>query len=330
MVAFLRILLLLGLSAGSLQALVLEQVPEEEGAGNEQTDSGSQLASFSETRADREVTGEPNRDSSIREFAFPYRDHIGRVGMGSGIYLGSGYILTSAHVGCYPFIAVDGSIHRPDYQSWKVLVGSDGTETDLALFRVEMPAAGSFLGELPAVPIAKQSPAEDAPVILAGTGLAQKAEPATLKSGDKVLSVLGYHVDRKRSNLVGKNTMDQVMDTAIRSGSGSTLCFSTRFDRDSSDAQASDGDSGGASFCYNFTEARWELAGCIIAVTQKSGFVPYGSRTFLADLSHYRDQLPDHETESGESTFLVSTELDDPSPSEVTIEEEEPEVFMPM
>src|SRR5262245_53217383 len=53
--------------------------------------------------------------------SFPYWDHVGMVGMGSGIYLGDGCVLTSAHVGCFPFRMHDGSIYQPDYASWRVL-----------------------------------------------------------------------------------------------------------------------------------------------------------------------------------------------------------------
>ena len=42
--------------------------------------------------------------------AFPFAAHVGTVGMGSGVYLGNGYVLTSAHVGCFPFITQDGKV----------------------------------------------------------------------------------------------------------------------------------------------------------------------------------------------------------------------------
>ena len=78
----------------------------------------------------------------------------------------------------------------------------------------------------------------------------------------------------------------------MSTGEFSTHCFVTKFDRSGFEAQAAEGDSGGASFIFNPRLKRWELAGCIIGVTQKGAYVPFGSRTYLANLSLYRSQFP--------------------------------------
>lgn len=238
------------------------------------------------------------------------RQYVGRIGMGSGVYLGNGYVLTSAHVGCYPFQSEDGTIYRPDYSTWDVLSSENGESSDLAIFKIEFPHGDNALSLLQPLPVASQSPREEAPVVLIGTGLQQQAEPATIKSGEKVLAVLGYRVDHSRKSQLGTNHVDEVMADPIRSKTGVTHCFTTRFDRYKEDAQASDGDSGGASFAYNKDLNRWELAGCIVAVTQKDGFIPFGSQTFLADLSRYRHQIP----EENFTPLLVSSE--EPQPVE--------------
>ena len=87
--------------------------------------------------------------SGIKEF--PYWDHVGMVGLGSGIYLGDGCVLTSAHVGCFPFRMHDGSTYEPYYKSWRVLKNQDGSKSDLAVFRVRCAKSSSLarLGVLP-------------------------------------------------------------------------------------------------------------------------------------------------------------------------------------
>src|SRR5436190_13563353 len=69
---------------------------------------------------------------------FPYWEHVGMVGMGSGVYLGSGWVLTSAHVGCYPFKMGDGSYYPPHYPTWRILRNPDGSKSDVAIFRVKV------------------------------------------------------------------------------------------------------------------------------------------------------------------------------------------------
>lgn len=233
---------------------------------------------------------------------FGFWKHVGKVGMGSGIYLGDGYVLTSAHVGCYPFQIFDGSFYRPDYTSWRILELENGTKSDLAVFRVEIPNGFSTLAKLASIEIADESPRAEDTVLMMGTGLQQNPTPAAMSSNGKILAVLGYNLDHRRATRGGVNLVEEVRDLPVTTGDRETYCFTTRFDRGIFEAQASDGDSGGATFAYDGDSRRWRLAGCIIAVSQKDGFVPFGSQTFLADLSRYRNQI---------STILAG---DTPSP----------------
>lgn len=230
---------------------------------------------------------------------FPFWEHVGMVGMGSGVYLGDGYVLTSAHVGCYPFRMADGSHYKPDYQSWTILKDGAGGRSDLAIFRVTCDK-DSALARLGRLPIASSSPNSDSQLLLFGSGLSQSADPNTLKSNGKILAVLGYRLQGQRETTWGFNTLSELPGDPVKTGEFNTHCFVTQFDRSGFEAQAADGDSGGASFVFNAELKRWELAGCIIGVTQKGTYIPFGSRTFLANLSRYRDQLPltaeaDHE-----------------------------------
>ncbi len=223
---------------------------------------------------------------------FPFASHIGKIGMGSGVYLGDGYVLTSAHVGCYPFVAQDGTIYRPDYKTWQILEQSGGIKADLAIFRIKIEDPDSSLAMLSSIPLASRQPQKDDMVVLIGSGLVQDANPVAMKSSEKILAVLGYRIEGRRGAIGGLNTVSEIMSKPIPTKAFQTNCYVTSFDRDGFEAQAVDGDSGGASFIYNRGRDRWELAGCIIAVSQADGFVPFGSRTYLANLARYAEQLP--------------------------------------
>ncbi len=228
-----------------------------------------------------------------KEFAgvssFSYWDHIGMVGMGTGIYLGDGRVLTSAHVGCFPFRMHDGGVYQPDYASWRFLKNADGSKSDLATFKVRFEKT-SKLGQLGTLPLASSH--ADRPVLLVGTGFTQGAQPITLGTQGKSLAVLGYHVQPERSAAWGINRASQDVDHPVATaGMFATTCFSTRFERNDFAGQATEGDSGGAGFTYNRQLNRWELSGCIIAVSQQEPNVTFGARTFLGNLGCYARQL---------------------------------------
>lgn len=231
-----------------------------------------------------------SRFPSIAEF--PFASHIGKVGMGSGVYLGNGYVLTSAHVGCFPFITQDGTVYRPDYKSWQVLEQPDGAQADLAIFQINIENPDSPLASLSTIPLTSRHPEKNDMMVMIGSGLVQTDNPVAMKSGGKTLAVLGYRIEGRRAAVGGLNTVGEIVEKPVRTKAFQTDCFSTKFDRSGFEAQAVDGDSGGASFVYNRQRGRWELAGCIIAVSQKDGFVPFGSQTFMANLARYAGQLP--------------------------------------
>lgn len=250
--------------------------------------------------------------------AFPYASHIGTIGMGSGIYLGNGYVLTSAHVGCYPFVTQNGEIYKPDYKTWRILEQANGASADLAVFRIKIKNLDSQLANLAPIPLASAHPQKDDLVVIIGNGLVQNAKPVGVRSGNKLLAVLGYRIEGKRAAIGGLNTIGEVISKPVQTNQFQTDCFTTKFDRDGFEAQAADGDSGGASFVYNSRLARWELAGCIIAVSQSDGFIPFGSRTYLANLSRYAGQLPNApgELDSVLPLGLADNSADNSLPSE--------------
>ncbi|WP_131990111.1 hypothetical protein [Chthoniobacter flavus] len=223
--------------------------------------------------------------------AFPYWKHVGTVGMGSGVYLGDGFVLTSTHVGCYPFCLGDGTHYEPDYASWTVLKNSDGSRSDLALFRVHVPASSSLakLGRI----VLGASHQADSPVLLLGNGYTQSEQPMTFSINGKAFGVLGYRIEPRRNTAWGLNRASQELDQPVETGKALlTHCFTTQFDRTFFAGQAADGDSGGAAFAYNLEQHRWELVGCIIAVSQQRANVAFGNHTFLGELGAYASQIP--------------------------------------
>ena len=221
--------------------------------------------------------------------SFPYWDHVGKVGMGSGIYLGEGRVLTSAHVGCFPFQMHDGSVYQPDYTSWRLLKNADGSKSDLAVFEVRFEKT-SQLARLGVLRVSTSH--AERPMLLVGTGYTQGAKPISLGSQGRTLAVLGYHVQPQRSIAWGLNRTSQKMDGPLATGGTfSTHCFTTRFEPHHFAGQAAEGDSGGAGFSYNRELNRWELSGCIIAVSQQQPSVTFGARTYLGDLNSYARQI---------------------------------------
>lgn len=226
---------------------------------------------------------------------FKYMDHVGMVGKGSGIYLGNGYVLTSAHVGCYPFRMSDGSTYKPSYDSWRVLKNPDGGKSDLAVFKVDTGGADTTLGKLSSLPVGDvtadldRSGEDETPMIMIGTGFVEREVSATASTNDMIP---GYTVQPKREKRWGTNSEARLLDKPVTTAGGlNTSCFVTSFDAIDGEAQAADGDSGGAMFAYNEASGQWELVGCIIAVSQKGAHVSYGAQTFLGNLESYRSEL---------------------------------------
>lgn len=90
---------------------------------------------------------------------------VGSVGSGSGVYLGNGFVLTAAHVGCFPFI-LDRQIFQPYYDSWKIIESKD-KKTDLAIFKIKiLDSSNNF--------ISIKSVDKEKELIITGTGYDQK------------------------------------------------------------------------------------------------------------------------------------------------------------
>jgi hypothetical protein len=250
---------------------------------------------------------------------FGYWEHVGMVGLGSGVYLGGGYVLTSAHVGCHPFRMTDGSIYKPVYSSWRILTDVAGRKGDVAVFSVDITDAKSHLARLGWLPVGELGADAATPLVMVGTGFGQRKSVSASQGGG---AVLGYELQRLREKKWGINCLDEILAKPVATCGGyRTHCFVSTFDRSLGEAQAADGDSGGAMFAYNRDRERWEIMGCIIAVSQMGTYIPFGARTYAANLAAYVAQLP----HSPPAEFDVTTQT--PLAVEASDEDVAPELM---
>lgn len=210
-------------------------------------------------------------------------DNVGVLNVGSGVYLGNGWVLTANHVGGGS-IALDSGTYAMEANSGRRLmypaVGSQVT-TDLYLFRLATDPG------LPWVTLAAQTDPGDL-VIMIGNGLTRGA----------AIGTTGYALNASKTMAWGLNTIDSKVDFGVAGSSDYVKGYSTLFAPGGSarswseSGQATVGDSGGAVFRLNLANS-WDLAGIIIGRNGVSdGPVTFGtSRTYIADLPAYRDQI---------------------------------------
>jgi len=220
---------------------------------------------------------ERDEDSSSTEA--PSNDpgwaNVGVCGSWTAVYLGRGWVLTAGHVGAAN-LDLQGVVYAADLKSIERIRNPDLTATDLLLFRVDPEP------DLPALAIASESPSVGSPVVLVGNGFGR---------GERVngTSRVGFRWGDPAKKRWGTGVIfEHLHDLSI----GNTDTFTTRFSiaQTRHEAQAAQGDSGGAAFAH--LDGRWQLAGIILAVDTHVGqperTAAYGNRTFIADLARYR------------------------------------------
>lgn len=231
--------------------------------------------------------------------------NVGTLGIGSGVYLGNGWVLTAGHVGGGNFVLNSGT--------YAMLAGSGTTltnngavgktaTTDLFMFRLATTPTG-----LAPVSIAAASPSVNAAVTMIGAGrdrgdftqwsVNTQATPWAWTEVTSGGNFAGYKTVSSRAVRWGTNNVEQ-SGIWIHDGVGDVQTLYTDFDYSqvySNEAQAAYGDSGGAVFSKNGSS--WELAGLMLAVDGFSGQpdpganAVFGDVTFSADLSFYRSQI---------------------------------------
>lgn len=237
----------------------------------------------------------------------PGWSNVGILNGGSGIYLGANWVLTASHVGAGT-ISFGGVSY--DAVSNSVVSLTNGVAgrtmfTDLILFQLTSAPAG-----LAPLTLASSAPTLGAPVTMIGAGLDRGAftewsvntqtNPWAWTVVSSNADAAGYQTLASRSMRWGTNTVgtnNLWINVTGSAGPADVRSFATVFDILSGpdDAQAVNGDSGGAVFTKS--GSAWELGGVMIAAAGYSGqpspatHAIDGNRTFSADLSFYREQI---------------------------------------
>jgi hypothetical protein len=208
--------------------------------------------------------------------------NVVQVGLLTGVYLGSGWVLTANHAAGQggSNVTIGGAVYEPVVGS-KVQLETGAWNADLALFQVARDPG------LPDVAIRSSLPPQVAEVVMIGLGKNRGAATRTcFPPRDGWLWGPGRAM-RWGTNAVHDNEIDFGISGTV------TRAFSTRFDVGPStphEAQAASGDSGGAVFIKN--GATWELAGIMTAINSCAASTAVdGDLTYAADLSYYRDQI---------------------------------------
>ena len=251
---------------------------------------------------------------------FPFFDHVGFQGSGSGVYLGNHWVLTAYHIngtGEPSGVRLQNVFYRRDANTPTIqLVNPDNSLADLRLFRIENAPT-----DLPVITIGSGVTEIGTDVVMIGAGRDRQAdlsawdvnevEEAWIWDPVDPLSSLadqeGYHWDElssARSVRWGVNTVtdnylenpDELIYSSGHNGQfGKIFAFATTFDSDGTDSEAlaAAGDSGGAVFAKNGDV--WELIGSINAISalhgQPGATAIFSNETQAVDLSPFRNQI---------------------------------------
>jgi hypothetical protein len=210
--------------------------------------------------------------------AFPYWRYVGQIERSTGVYLGSGYVLTAAHVGAGIFRTCDGGLYPVVTGSVHYFRNRDGSTADLCLFRIQM-KPGDPLEKLPTMPLSTMPPRRGRELLMVAGGASWKPGQPGFAWGDD------YRVRW------GLNSIEEIYSVPMPTQNYMSFGFATRFDAVGNQCQAAPGDSGGAAFHFNPRERRWELAGVIVAVDSDFGAAKFGNQTYIADPVLFRRDL---------------------------------------
>lgn len=236
----------------------------------------------------------------------PGWNNVGAIGVGGGVYIGYGWVLTANHVGSGSGITLGGVTYAMAPGTGHRLTndGAAGKSalTDLYMFQIQGPYP-----KLPFIQVAGTSPADGDTVTMIGRGRLQQANPTYwsvnttpnpwvwTETTAQLANEAGFKTDGTKAMRWGTNVIDN--RGWVNAGAGDFLSVSATFDPGVSDneAQVVSGDSGGAVFVKQ--SGQWRLGGIILAQGVLSG-QPGGTSTaafydtsYFADLSYYRPQI---------------------------------------
>ncbi len=226
----------------------------------------------------------------------PEFDNVGVRGSGSAVYLGSGWVLTAAHVGAGATL-LDNTWYSAVPGSAVQLANPKGdgytANSDLTLYQIY------GTPNLPSIEIASAAPKLREPVTMVGYGRDRTSSEAFWTSSwtpaTSASPYAGFIWQGTDSMRWGTNTISAT-DSIEMVGTNSQMSFTTTFTgATSSDAQGAPGDSGGAVFAADPATGLPELVGIMSSIWQFPGQLwgtsVFGDLTYSADLSVYRTEI---------------------------------------
>ena len=225
--------------------------------------------------------------------ADPGWGNVGVMSIGSGAYLGDGWILAPYHVYQYNpaggryvdldrrYYEIPGTAQRIEYSS--------SFDTDLIMFRIDGDP------DLPVVEISSYSPLDDEVIVIAA-GRSRVGDLVDFGGGYEGFTTSSLRVKRWGRNVTGGEAASK------SSAFGRTMTFTTLFNAPGlgdDECQLVANDSGGSLFVEPLPGAPWQLAGMALSVdvpVDYSGplitqYAVYGNYTVYADLASYRSQI---------------------------------------
>ena len=243
--------------------------------------------------------------------------NVGKLGVATGVYLGSRWVLTLNHVGAGN-IDLNGSTYGSTGAQLRLknLTGGFTEFTDLLLFRIDVAPPG-----LPDLNISSFAPpagsgSSGADLVMIGYGRTRDIDDTywnvdmtttpwhwTVLPSSVGAEAHGYNALSSKVKRWGENDLKSKIPK-LPTTQGDVKALETVFDETGGhmyEAQAVGGDSGGAVFYKN--SGNWELAGLMgwvnfppslqdEDVNAPAGTRPlFGSLTYAADLSEYKSQI---------------------------------------
>lgn len=212
--------------------------------------------------------------------------NVGLRGGLTAVYLGNRWVLTANHVGAGT-ASFAGSSYDAIPESATRFATAPGQLADLVAFKLRDDPG------LPALALASAAPAVGADVVMIGHGR-NRGAPTTWSGIAGWLWGAGNAM-RWGTNRVAGASQDVVLGSTLSRVFWTDLTQSPPPEVTAHEAQAANGDSGGAAFVD--AGATWQLAGILFAISgfegQPSSTALYGNRTYAVDLSFYRTAILD-------------------------------------
>ena len=218
----------------------------------------------------------------------------------TGVYIGDGWVISAFHnlsnaSGNFAFgpFVFGGISYSADPGTATRLHNPDNSLADLAIVRLTSEPT------VLAASLSGTAPVSQAPVRMMGNGQDRElAETTWLVVGNSwsenpLGNRTGYKLVGTRTMRWGENEVETLPTLSPDFGFGRTMTFTTDFDRETGEAAATGGDSGGGVFVKNGVE--WELSGIMIATLgsagQPAGTVVYDNVTHAANISSYKAEI---------------------------------------